>query len=103
MSCKDGSAKQTEAYCDRFNHLDAPLLTIGTSSRSWFHADFFGTGKWFRLTPPAVRGDQSRYRISDDEIKSAPLVRPLSRPVGLGFSPASNHLRPAARATIKSG
>jgi hypothetical protein len=28
MSCKDGSANQTEAYCDRFNHLDAPLLSV---------------------------------------------------------------------------
>jgi hypothetical protein len=28
MSCKDGSAKQTEAYCDRFNHLDGPLLSV---------------------------------------------------------------------------
>jgi hypothetical protein len=28
MSYKDGSAKQTEDYCDRFNHLDAPLLLV---------------------------------------------------------------------------
>jgi hypothetical protein len=28
MSYKDGSAKQTEDYCDRFNHLDAPLLPV---------------------------------------------------------------------------
>ena len=56
MSCKDGSAKQTEAYCDRFNHYDAPLLSV-------------------RLTDPGFRpissgpkngfvGRQPRYRTT---------------------------------------
>ena len=85
MSCKDGSANQTEAYCDRFNHLDAPLLTIGTSSRSRFHADFFGAGKWFRLTPPAVGeiNPAIGYPMTRSN-QPCPLVRPLSRPVVAG-------------------
>jgi hypothetical protein len=28
MSYKDGSAKQTKDHCNRFNHLDAPLLSV---------------------------------------------------------------------------
>jgi hypothetical protein len=65
--------------------LTHPYYTIGTSSRSWFHADFFGAGKWFRLTPPAVGeiNPAIGYPMTRSN-QPCPLVQPLSRPVVAG-------------------
>ena len=48
MSDKDGDAKHTKDYGNHFNHFDGPLLIGACKGRSWFHAGFFGAGKWFR-------------------------------------------------------
>jgi len=47
MSDKDGDAKHTKDYGNHFNHFDGPLLIGACKGRSWFHAGFFGAGKWF--------------------------------------------------------
>jgi len=57
MGRKDASAKQTQDYRDRFNHFDAPRVTllVTLGSPRWFQDCFFSQTKWFRAYPGAGR------------------------------------------------
>jgi hypothetical protein len=56
MSYKDGSAKQTKDHCNRFNHLDAPLLSVRVLANPGFGSASSGPENGFVWRRWAVVG-----------------------------------------------